>query len=420
MQVTRPDPIFFTALAAFCVLLLHLWQQRGQPIAEYKYPKAAFWLFVGYVVVAVIGALVLPWVFEGQPLNYMLDPDRNPVKGSLLPLTFSLSNIVQAANLCIHAVVLVYLLQAAQRKEWRRSGPILGLTAALALALALGFYERIAHILSWPSSISFWASNPGYLQEHSSIIWGVKLLRIGVPFSEPSYLSVLMAAAMIGCLSILAFGRQRGWASLGTVLCGLGLFNTLGATGWAAASLGLLGVMVWLAWRAWRNPRLRKWTLLLWMCAALTVASVATIALHAPESSKITHSIKSQLTSRLDGDSWRQRSNEQAVTIIQKTAGLGVGLGSNRASSFLASLFSNTGILGGALFLAMLCALWRGYARARTLTDVQLFTAVALATAMLAMTLAIPDLNLPMFWAFIFLAFLYHPVLQKSTRQPEP
>mgnify|MGYP005847872365 CR=1 FL=1 len=118
--------------------------------------------------------------------------------------------------------------------------------------------------------------------------------------------------------------------------------------------------------------------------------------------------------SKLDESNVRKKSNEQALNVIQKTRGLGVGLGSHRASSFLASLFSNTGILGGALFLAMLGALWRAYAKQKNLTDIQLFTAIALAAATLGMTLGIPDLNLPMFWAFIFLAFLYHPAVEKN------
>ena len=408
------SPYNVTALAAFCVLLLHLWQQRRQPIAEYKYPKAAFWLLVGYAVVAVIGALTLPWLFEGLPVNLLDDPDRSAWR-RLLPLTFSLANLVQAVNLCIHAVVLVYLLQSAQRQDWQPSGPILGLTAALALVLVLGLYERLAQSFDWPSSIAFWASNPGYRQEHESIMMGI--LRIAVPFSEPSYLSVLLAATTVGFLAMVAFGKHRLWAFAGTLLCGLGLLNTFGSTGWAAVGLGLAGMLLWLIWRAWHTPRLRNLALLFWTTTALIAGAVTYVALYTPAKPTAMEAVDRMVISKLDESNVRKKSNEQALNIIQETRGLGVGLGSHRASSFLASLFSNTGILGGALFLAMLGALWRGYARARSLTDVQLFTAFALATATLGTTLGIPDLTLPMFWAFIFLAFLYHPE-EKGFRFP--
>ncbi len=108
-------------------------------------------------------------------------------------------------------------------------------------------------------------------------------------------------------------------------------------------------------------------------------------------------------------DGARELSNMRALEIVQETYGLGVGMGSNRASSFFASLVSNTGVLGAALFCAMLVSLLWRYVRAPALTDMQIFVAVALPTATLGMGLGIPDLNLPMYWGFIFLGFLFCP-----------
>jgi hypothetical protein len=39
----------------------------------------------------------------------------------------------------------------------------------------------------------------------------------------------------------------------------------------------------------------------------------------------------------------------------------------------------------------------------------QIFVATALPTATLAMGLGIPDLNMPMYWNFIFLGFVFCP-----------
>jgi hypothetical protein len=117
-------------------------------------------------------------------------------------------------------------------------------------------------------------------------------------------------------------------------------------------------------------------------------------------------------------DGARELSNKRALEIVQETYGLGVGMGSNRASSFFASLVSNTGVLGAALFCAMLVSLLWRYVRAPALTDMQIFVAVALPTATLAMGLGIPDLNLPMYWGFIFLAFVFCPEPIKSGSDP--
>ena len=117
-------------------------------------------------------------------------------------------------------------------------------------------------------------------------------------------------------------------------------------------------------------------------------------------------------------DGVRELSNKRALVIVQETYGLGVGMGSNRASSFFASLVSNTGVLGAALFFAMLVSLLWRYVKAPALTDMQIFVAVALPTATLAMGLGIPDLNLPMYWGFIFLAFVFCPTPTKSGSDP--
>ena len=108
-------------------------------------------------------------------------------------------------------------------------------------------------------------------------------------------------------------------------------------------------------------------------------------------------------------DGVRELSNKRALEIVKETYGLGVGLGSNRASSFFASLVSNTGVLGALLFSGMLLTLLWRYFKAPQLSDMQIFVAASLPTATLAMGLGIPDLNLPMYWGFIFLGFVFCP-----------
>jgi hypothetical protein len=108
-------------------------------------------------------------------------------------------------------------------------------------------------------------------------------------------------------------------------------------------------------------------------------------------------------------DGVREKTNQRAIEILQETYGLGVGMGSHRASSFFASLLANTGVLGFGVFMARLVSLLWRYWRAPHLSDMQIFVATALPTATLAMGLGIPDLNMPMYWNFIFLGFVFCP-----------
>ncbi len=76
-------------------------------------------------------------------------------------------------------------------------------------------------------------------------------------------------------------------------------------------------------------------------------------------------------------------------------------------------------MLGALLSYSTLASLLWRYIKAPQLTDIQIFVATALPTATRAMSRGIPDLNLPMYWGFIFLAFIYCPAPVKSGSDPD-
>jgi hypothetical protein len=291
----------------------------------------------------------------------------------------------------------------------------------LVLVLAVGFYEQWAHSAGGPSMLSFWGSNAGYAQAGlvEQGVYGVDGMlvvstkRVGLPFSEPSYLSAYLAATTVGLWAVALLGRGWWWAWLAAVLSTLGLLNSLGSTGLAATAVAMAALCLWVLVQALRpstglGRRLRAALLGVF----LLLASTWGVQIYTQSAIKTTVNgfVESLLVSKAkQQDGVRELSNKRALEIVQETYGLGVGMGSNRASSFFASLVSNTGVLGAALFCAMLVSLLWRYVRAPALTDMQIFVAVALPTATFAMGLGIPDLNLPMYWGFIFLAFVFCP-----------
>lgn len=415
------SPYNATALFVSIVLVVSIWQLRSLPRPPESLRQPAYWL-MAYVVVAVIGAFVLPFVHSGVPVYLLLNKfgfDRGTT-----PLVFTLSNAVQAANLAIHAVVLVYLLQARRFSDSVFLKMLYGLSAAVLLVLMIGFYERMASLGHGESFNSFWMNNPGYAQLHYHMVAGFR--RIVAPFSEASYATTFLAAVWAGLLAVCLFGRCRPWHLLALALVGIGLVNPMGSTGWVAAgvmAVALLFIATVLALsrrHATDRPTLRRrvmsgWATVLFVCLAGLWAWTAS-----PAGPKIQTVVDTVLLNKLASGSAkvRHRSNERAVQIVKDTWGMGAGLGSNRASSFMASLISNTGVPGLLLFVGMLGTLtWRYLGSRNLLTDGQLFTVTALWTATLAMTLAIPDMNLPVYWVFIFLAFLGCPGLA-GTQQP--
>ncbi len=370
---------------------------------------AAAW-FVAYAVVAALGAVLLPRVFAGTPVHDMLalyGMSQPPV-----PVKWSLSNLVQAANLGVHAVVLLYVLQCAHEPGFGRR-MVVGVVAALVLVLLVGSYERLAWLMGWPSAMGFWLNNPGYALLGGQLSMR-DILRVATPFSEPSYTSSFLATTTLGLMAVAAFGQRTRWALGLGVLSALGLFNTLGSTGWAAAGLAALAMVFWMGARASvldEDNHIRPREAWIW----LVLSAVLVATLWTAQSTRYSQDIDKTLnelllnTSQPGNQDERDKTNVRALEIVQETKGLGVGMGSHRASSFVASLVSNTGVLGALLFCSMLASLLWRYFKTPRLTDIQLFAGVSLATATLAMSLGIPDLNLPMYWGFIFLAFIFCP-----------
>ena len=400
------SPYMLMALVACVAWLVRSRQDRGIHLP--KQIRWPFGLLVGYAVVAVLGAIVFPKWFDGLPVNLLVEMQGF---NSLNPLHASLSNTVQALNLCVHGVVLLFMLQAAQRADGFRCIAA-GALGALVLVMCIGFYEQAAQLKRVPSLVPYLANNLGYSQAPvvaEKWLW----FRIGLPFTEPSYASAYLAATSFGLWSVALLGRGWRWAWFAAALSTAGLLNSLGATGLAAAGCSSVVIVLWVLVKALRpstslSVRLRAAV----MCALLLLASTwgnqaYQESIYKPKVDEMVTGLIINKTKLKDGV--RELSNKRALEIVKETYGLGVGLGSNRASSFFASLVSNTGVLGALLFSGMLVTLLWRYFKAPKLTDMQIFVAASLPTATLAMGLGIPDLNLPMYWGFIFLGFVFCP-----------
>ena len=289
-----------------------------------------------------------------------------------------------------------------------------GLGLGCAVVLAIGFYEQLAPHVGWSSAAAFWANNPGYSQAPLAPA-GFALNRIGLPFSEPSYASAYMASMFLGTLAMTFLGWRWWWWAPAALLCAVGLINTLGSTGLAAAGIAAGLLVLWVVLPALRPfaELTRRWRAVV-LCALCLVTLLWGIVAYEGSTIKphIDSMVKGLIVDKALGRiaaSPRAETNLRALELVKETYGLGVGMGSQRSSSFFASLLANTGVLGFTLFIGMLATLLWRYWKASALSDAQIFVAAALPTATLAMGLGIPDLNIPMYWGFIILGFVFCP-----------
>jgi hypothetical protein len=331
------SPYMVMALVAGLVWLWRLAQSRRLLLPQHLRWPLGFLL--AYQVVAALGAWLLPMWFDGMPVNLLVEMDAIL---KLTPLRATLSNLVQMLNLAMHAAMLLFLLQAAQRPGGPR-GIKAGVVGGLVLVLAVGFYEYWARMAGWPSMLSFWGSNAGYAQ--AGVVdqwiqiegkWVNSTKRVGLPFSEPSYLSTYLAATTVGLWAVALLGRGWWWAWLAAVLSSLGLLNSLGSTGLAATGVAMAVLCLWVLGNALRpvtgvGRRLRAALLgVLLLLASTWGLQMYTQSAIKP---KVDGFVESLIVSKAkQQDGVRELSNKRALEIVQETYGLGVGMGSNRVT----------------------------------------------------------------------------------------
>jgi hypothetical protein len=194
------------------------------------------------------------------------------------------------------------------------------------------------------------------------------------------------------------------------------LLNGLGATGIVAIGVfTLVGALIWILF-FFSQPFLR-WALGYQLVLATLVVACCALAVYIVlRHNGVLPSAQASVVNFFAGNNptfWgdiQPQSNLHGLTLIRESYGLGVGLGSNRASSYLISLFSNSGVLGGLVFLTALFHLLFAMAKTQTLNksnDTALFLLGSLCAATIAITIAVPDQNWPSFWVFILTSYAW-------------
>lgn len=407
-----PWQVTCLALAVFLIAAVPSLRERLESTSRTVLQLLMGWTL--FIALCVASAFVMPLLFEGLP-TYNNELVENLAVGPQ-PLTLRLGNIAQAANAVLVWLALTYALVAQSPRSGTRV-LLNGVLLAAVLSLSASLVQR-GLLLMGIDAID-WARpslNPGY--DHVvGFLFARDGIRVGWPFSEPSYASVWFAALTVaGSASYLWQGGRYGLVLLG---CGAGgLLSSFSGTGVAAALLA--GSAVWLhvlVHSVWYERRGPEWhrairlavgvllgaggAVLLATQVELSHPNVGTRTAWQAVLEFMTHKI---MDHRSD-DPGRSLSNLHALQILVETGGVGVGLGSNRASSYFANLLSNLGLLPSLLLIGLLALqlriLWRG--RADPLAKVALTTATL--TILIGITLGIPDLLWPVWWLVLIATF---------------
>lgn len=390
-----------------CVLLVEVgllcMRRRAIPLGTGLRREVSIgWLiFLGF---SIATAMVLPWLFDGVSVVSPLS--KLGVQSGTVPLHWSISNAAQIVNALVIAGAIVWVAAHAGDAAQRRRA-LAGVIVALVLSTLVGLQQRLGwngHLPLWDQ---FWASNPTYSQNFRTFAGPVP--RVSWPFVEASYASAWFAAVAGGFLAMFLAGTYRHVALFALVVALFALANTLGTTGllgFVAFLVIALLVAVGVALRRQgaAGGLLYRLSLLGLVCACLALAVLLVLRHY-----DLLENAQLAMWNVVVGSSQtllsdlRRDANILAFKLFVESFGLGVGMGSNRASSYLATLLSTTGVVGLGMFLlalrrhmAALVLVARSSGKAPPI-----FFLGAMSTALLAVSIAVPDQNWPVLWVLV-------------------
>lgn len=338
------------------VLLLRVLVWRGNILwhLPLRANDAAFWMVL-LVVWGLVSAALLPRLFAGQTQVFAADRSNFALLGGgvqKLSLHTVSTNYTQSAYLlaalaCFVAVrLLVYSPGGLER--FRHGVLVLVVCNLVAVALNLG--ETYLHL---PSVLDL-VRNAGYVMMVGAEVGGLR--RISGTFPEASAFAGFTMPLFAFVFALWRSGYRRRltgglagvtlltllFSTSSTAYGSLAVYATLLALGglWhlvASRQALRLGGVMWLAWAA-----------AVFLCLLLLFDPAPLLRIW--DFLQVTVFRKLESSSGVERSSW----NTQAWVNFKDTWGVGIGLGSARASSFAMSLLSNLGVLGVALYAAFL------------------------------------------------------------------
>jgi len=405
-------PYWFIGIIAFLYLLI-LFLGKWKLVKNYKsLPKdlrIALGLIILFIIYSVMSAILFPRIFSGiEVLNPRIGIDGQYKNPSLLAWSFS--NIGQAGYLIINFIVVLFLLYSNQNHNGIKLTYKIFLIIS-SIAILFGIFQHFS-VYYFPNQIyeaiySITHNNQVYFSYPSTTT------RTNSLFLEPSVFSGFAAMYSMVVLSYFLYSGNK-IALMPNIIGFYGVLISLSTTGIASyilnvvLTISLLGFL-FIRLKNINYSFIKRFAIVLLFLASVFIffqneeALIASFPRRNPESSKPvtnlmgeleTQTIEKTSTSSFTHRLWADKFS--ITSVLPNTYFLGAGLGSNRPSSFIAYILSNTGLFGFITFFGTLLFIFLFYFRHLKLLNPITFSLMAgFIAALIAMFGSLPDLNWP-------------------------
>jgi hypothetical protein len=329
-------------------LVVRAWLESYGSGAMRQMPKPAFWLCCT-VLWGLVCTLFLPRIFEGQVEVMTLDTSGGETGTRLIPIRPVSGNITQSVFAVGNIAMFLsarYLMRTEKRLiVYRDAVLMLAALNCAAAVINLGeFYAGFPPLLQYVRT--------AYAVFETGEQRGTGMMRIHGTFPETSAFSAF-SLTLFGFTFNLWLNRVRPLVS-GTLSLLLLIFLMFSTSGTAYAGIIIYGAILTftLVRRGYLEGRIPRVALL--VTGALMVLTIlgALVLAEAPIAMRVANFFQVTVVNKMESESGETRAawNHQAWQNFIDTYGLGVGIGTARASSFLLVLLSNVGVLGTLLY----------------------------------------------------------------------
>ncbi len=324
-----------------------------------SYPGPGFW-FTLFILYSVLTALFLPRIFAGATIVYSLARSNEVHRIVSTPLSPTTSNLTQSVymlgSFCCFAIIAGFARLGGMAIVARALVATSVVCLAFALADVATYATNTADLLSIIRNANYRMLNDGNIEGFKRIVGS---------FPEAGAFGYT-ALALFTFVLLLGLEDFPG-RFLGVIASALALALVLctSTTAYVASAMMGLVVLAFCVVRIVRSTATSRHLTYVAVCLFALPLLIMAVMLIPAASESISNLIHATVTTKLDSQSGeeRMRWNAQALNSFIDTSGMGAGVGSIRASSFIVALLANVGILGTVIFFAFMVSLVRSVLR---------------------------------------------------------
>lgn len=343
------SPLIYTVFSLLLIVSVCLYKGITRRLTDLLMHSVSSWAAFALVIYAVIGAYLLPRLFAGQVTVFLVSHDTGRVVET--PLQPSSSNVTQAGYMVLGLLAfLVLRIRLQQRSNFlTMKHAFFSMTALNALLGSIDLAAKLAgagDVLLPIRTASYALLTDSEQAGFARIVGG---------FPEASAFGAAGLASLAFAFTYWRATGSRPALALWLVLVGLLLLST-SSTAYVGLGLMIFFMSVSRLVNISKTGISRQDLVLCTFVGLITVSATVFVMQNPRRLDPIVRLSNETLFEKSNSDSAQERSywNMHSLESIIETEGLGLGIGSSRASNWPTAVLSQLGVVGSIPMLILL------------------------------------------------------------------